>query len=66
MDGQTLMTAVTEAGARDVSYVDALEDLPAAVAADLREGDVVMTLGAGSIERTGTVLLDALREPAHA
>ena len=30
-----------------------LDDLPAAVAADLEEGDVVMTLGAGSIERTG-------------
>lgn len=66
IDGQTLVTAATEAGARDVSYVDALDGLPAAVASGAREGDVIVTLGAGSIERTGSMLLDVLGEPAHA
>lgn len=66
VDGHTLLTSVTEAGAFDASYVPYLDDLPAAVAADLEEGDVVMTLGAGSIERTGALLLDELTEPARA
>jgi len=66
VDGHTLLTSVTQAGASDASYVPAIDDLPAAVAADLEEGDVVMTLGAGSIERTGAELLRELREPADA
>jgi UDP-N-acetylmuramate--alanine ligase len=67
IDGQTLVTAVTEAGACDVSYVEALAPLASAVAADTRPGDVIVTLGAGSIEQTGGMLLEALkREPAHA
>jgi UDP-N-acetylmuramate--alanine ligase len=67
IDGQTLVTAVTEAGACDVSYVEALAPLASAVVADTRPGDVIVTLGAGSIEQTGGMLLEALkREPAHA
>lgn len=66
VDGQTLVTAVTDAGAHDVAYVEALDDVPAAVAAETRDGDVVVTLGAGSIERTGGALLRMLKEPAHA
>ena len=66
VDGHTLLTSVTEAGAFDTSYVPYLDDLPAAVAADLEEGDVVLTLGAGSIERTGASLLDEIKEPARA
>lgn len=66
VDGHTLLTSVTEAGTSHASYVPAVDDLAAAVAADLKEGDVVITLGAGSIERTGAELLDELREPAHA
>ncbi|MGB1779143.1 MAG: glutamate ligase domain-containing protein, partial [Longimicrobiales bacterium] len=67
VDGQTLVTAVNEAGACEVSYVESLELLASAVAADTRAGDVIMTLGAGSIEQTGGMLLQGLnREPAHA
>ena len=67
MDGHTLVNAVTEAGACDVSYVEALTPLASAVAADTRAGDVIMTLGAGSIEETAGMLVDMLkREPAHA
>ena len=67
VDGQTLVAAVTEAGARDVSYVEALEPLASAIAADTRAGDVILTLGAGSIEETAGMLLQELkREPAHA
>ena len=51
---------------RDVRYVEALDALPTAVAADTREGDVVMTLGAGSIESIGAELVRVLEVPACA
>ena len=67
IDGYTLVSAVIEAGVhRDVRYVEALDALPTAVAADTREGDVVMTLGAGSIESVGAELVRVLEVPACA
>jgi UDP-N-acetylmuramate-alanine ligase len=50
----------------DLCYVESLDALAAQVAADTREGDVVMTLGAGSIEFTGTELIQLLEVPAYA
>lgn len=64
--GQTIVDAVNAAGVREVHYVESLDDLPAAVAAAAVFDDVVLTLGAGSIERVPTLLLEALGEPIHA
>lgn len=67
VDGYTLVSAVIEAGVDDdLCYVESLDALVAQVAADTREGDVVMTLGAGSIEFTGTALIQLLEVPAYA
>ncbi len=66
IDGQTLVASATAAGAGPVTYVPELDDLAGRLADEVREGDVVLTLGAGSVERVGPALLDALREPAHA
>jgi UDP-N-acetylmuramate--alanine ligase len=44
-----------------VRVVPALEDVPAAVAALARPGDMVITLGAGSIAGTGERILEAIR-----
>ena len=44
-----------------VRVVPALEDVPAAVAAMARPGDLVITLGAGSIGGTGERILEAIR-----
>jgi UDP-N-acetylmuramate--alanine ligase len=57
---EALAAAVSAAGAR-VRLVKAVEDLPAAVAAILRPGDLVVTLGAGSIGGVGDRILDAIR-----
>jgi UDP-N-acetylmuramate--alanine ligase len=46
--------------AKDVHVVPALDDLPAAVARLARAGDVVVTLGAGSIGTVGDRILAAL------
>jgi len=42
--------------------VASLDDLPSSLAALARDGDLVITLGAGSISATGDRLLKALSE----
>ncbi len=64
--GDTLVQTARAAGADPLTYVSDLDDLPLRLADEVREGDVVLTLGAGSIERVGPALLDVLGEPAHA
>ena len=64
--GQTIVDAVRAAGARDVSYVTDLDLLATTLRGSVREGDVVLTLGAGSIERVGPELVEVLREAVHA
>jgi len=66
VSGETIVEAAGRAGATDVSYVRDVRELPAALAAAARFGDVVMTLGAGSIETVAPALVQALEEPAHA
>jgi UDP-N-acetylmuramate--alanine ligase len=63
------LAAVVRSAARGgVHVVPAIEDVPDAVAALSRPGDLVITLGAGSIGGTGERILEAIRsgrtEPA--
>jgi UDP-N-acetylmuramate--alanine ligase len=55
------LAATVRRTARDVRVVEALEDLPAAVARLARPGDLIVTLGAGSIGTVGDKILTALR-----
>ncbi len=64
--GRTIADSATAAGASSVEYVPELDDLPARLGEAVEVGDVVLTLGAGSIERVGPALLEVLKEPAHA
>ena len=47
--------------AREVRFHGELGSLPAELAQELRPGDLCLTLGAGSIERVGAEVLQALR-----
>ncbi len=67
--GETPIPGVTSAaladgiarhGHRDVTYAAALDQIGAALAARARKGDLVITLGAGSIWRAGEDLLERL------
>jgi UDP-N-acetylmuramate--alanine ligase len=58
--GDALAEAIRAHGHRDVTYVDKRVDLPAAIAPRLREGDIVLTLGAGDITQVGPDLLALL------
>jgi UDP-N-acetylmuramate--alanine ligase len=53
--------AVRAAGSCPVHVVTSLQALPSAVAALVRSGDLVITLGAGSIGTVGDRILEALR-----
>lgn len=64
VDGGVVARAAVRAGAL-VSEHPELEGLARAVAADARSGDVVVTLGAGSIEKVAPELKALLEAPAH-
>ena len=64
--GEIVARAAREAGAEDVRYHGDLSTLPAALTRSLRPGDVLITLGAGSIETVGQEVLERLGEPIHA
>ena len=48
-DGRALSRAVRVAGKVEPVFVEAIADMPGAVMTHVRDGDVVMTMGAGSI-----------------
>ncbi len=52
-----LLAAIKNHGQRNVHYVPTVEELPEALAPMLKEGDLLLTLGAGNIVRAGEQLL---------
>jgi UDP-N-acetylmuramate--alanine ligase len=65
IDGVTidaLAAVVRRAATCDVHVVRGLEDVPAAVVRAARRGDLVLTLGAGSIGGVGDRILELLRD----
>jgi UDP-N-acetylmuramate--alanine ligase len=59
-----LAAAVRKATVRPVHVIPALDALPAAVAALARDGDLIVTMGAGSIGGVGDRILAAVAERA--
>jgi UDP-N-acetylmuramate--alanine ligase len=60
VSGKSLADAVVAHGHRDVSFVEKRADLASAIAARIKEGDIVLTLGAGDITQVGPDLLSLL------
>ena len=60
VSGSIVAEAARQYGHRDVRYVPDKRDIPAALAALVREGDIVLTLGAGDIWKFGAEFLAAL------
>ena len=58
VDGTMVLTSVK--GPAEVMYVPLLADVPAVLVPDLRDGDLVITMGAGDITTLGPLLLEAL------
>ncbi len=59
-----IVDSARKAGSNTVELLSAAADVPAMLAPTLREGDVVLILGAGDINRIAQPLLDALRASA--
>jgi len=60
--GEALAKKATALGHRSMHYCPNVADLPAFARPLLREGDLVITLGAGTITTVGEALLSLLRE----
>jgi len=57
VSAEALALAITERGHREVSFVGGLAEATERLAEEVREGDVVLTLGAGSVWTAGEELL---------
>ena len=64
--GELVAAAAREIGTAEVRYEPVLEGLAPAMAEELQAGDVVFTLGAGSIGTVGPALLQLRREALDA
>ncbi|MEN8160213.1 MAG: UDP-N-acetylmuramate--L-alanine ligase, partial [Myxococcota bacterium] len=62
VEAAALADAIRARGHRDVRFLPDLERVRAELAPERREGDLVRTLGAGSVSRLGPKLLEALEE----
>ncbi|MFN8007687.1 MAG: UDP-N-acetylmuramate--L-alanine ligase [Terriglobia bacterium] len=61
VSSERLVEAIKSFGHKNVRHFPALVDLPAALAAELREGDLVITMGAGNIWKVSEDLLQQLK-----
>ncbi len=59
---EALAKKIQEYGHRRVEYSGSLENSVKAAVAEARTGDVILTLGAGSVSRCGDEILDALKD----
>jgi UDP-N-acetylmuramate--alanine ligase len=62
VESAALVEGIRARGHRGVELVADLEQVAAVLAPDLRAGDLVITLGAGSVTRLGPALLRVLEE----
>ena len=62
--GETLAEAVRAGSGRRVAYARSVAEAVDRLAADARQGDMILTLGAGSVSQAGPLLLERLRLPA--
>ena len=63
--GALVADAAKSAGGAEVRYHPELETLASALMPALRSGDVLVTLGAGSVEELGPAVLELLRGPGR-
>jgi UDP-N-acetylmuramate--alanine ligase len=60
--GETLAQQIREKGGRSVQYASSVADAVASAVAAARDGDMILTLGAGSVSQFGPMTLEKLNE----
>jgi UDP-N-acetylmuramate--alanine ligase len=63
--GKNLADGIKEHGHRDVRFVREVNDVPALLVEELGDGDLVMTLGAGSVTALSDRIVEMIRERGH-
>jgi UDP-N-acetylmuramate--alanine ligase len=61
VSGESLARTIRENGGRDAQYVSSFPDAVNAAAASAQDGDMVLTLGAGSVSQLGPMILEKLK-----
>src|SRR5215218_7637340 len=62
VSSEALVEAVRRFGHKDARYAGSVEDATRALLEEVREGDMVITLGAGNVYRAGEQLVELLQE----
>jgi len=62
ISGEALTRVIREKSGRGVEYVGSFSDAVTAVAAVARDGDMILTLGAGSVSQLGPMILQELSQ----
>jgi UDP-N-acetylmuramate--alanine ligase len=62
IDGRTVLEEVQRQSGQDVTYVPEREKLAGFLAGEVQEGDLVITMGAGDIYKTGEELVGMLKK----
>jgi UDP-N-acetylmuramate--alanine ligase len=60
--GEALAQKIAEVGGKSASYAASFSDAVSSVTAAAQEGDMILTLGAGSVSQLGPMILEKLRE----
>ena len=60
VSGRTILDAVRQTTGQDAVYIPQREDIAAHLAASAQSGDIVLTMGAGDIWKTGEELVALL------
>ncbi len=64
ISGESLVRAIREKGGRDARYVSSFADAVSSAVALAEDGDMILTLGAGSVSQLGPMILDKLSNRA--
>ena len=62
ISGEALARAIREKGGRSAQYVGSFADAASAAAAVAEDGDMILTLGAGSVSQLGPMILERLKQ----
>ncbi|MGA7366746.1 MAG: UDP-N-acetylmuramate--L-alanine ligase [Candidatus Sulfotelmatobacter sp.] len=66
ISGEALARTIRESGGRSAEYLSSFADAVSSAAAVAQEGDMILTLGAGSVSQLGPMILEKLKERAEA
>jgi len=62
ISGEALAQTIREKGGRNAQYASSFADAASLVAAAAQDGDMILTLGAGSVSQLGPMILETLKK----